>query len=517
MKNRGKILWVDDEIDHLKPHILFLEEKGFEIETASNGVDGLNLVKNRDIQLALIDQYMPGMDGIDTLRELKLFDLALPVIMVTKSEEESLMNEAISEKVTQFLIKPVNPSQVFMAIKQVLESGQIQEEKTTRDFLKEYQKISRKQKDQLTVEEWWDLYQQLVYWQLKLDDHNEPGFQSIINEEFQTCNREFSRFIEEIYPKWIKSDSRPPMSIDVVERFVRPELEIEQKICFLVMDCLRYDQLMAMLPTLSLHFNINIHFHVSILPTATPYSRNAIFSGMYFDDLIKKYPEQLDTMKFGDSGLNQYEEIYFRHLLDRNNLSHIGLHYHKIWSAEYGIKFKNRISEFSNVDLLAVVVNFVDQLAHKQSESLVLKEMVGDESAFCRAVVSWFNNSWLLDILKYLGENGYKIILTSDHGSICVHKGVMVKADKDTSTGIRYKVGRNLNCDEKFSVKVHKPSDYNLPEMGHQSTYLFAKDSAFFLYPNQMKKYQNMIKDSFQHGGISMEEMLIPVAILEGK
>ena len=228
MKTRGKILWVDDEIEHLKPHILFLEEKGFEIETASNGIDGLNLAKNRDIQLALIDQYMPGMDGIDTLRELKQIDTALPVIMVTKSEEETLMNEAISEKVTQFLIKPVNPSQVFMAIKQVLESGQIQGEKTTRDFLKEYQEISMKQKDHFTVEEWWDLYKQLVYWQLELDGHNEPGLQSIIIEEIQTCNREFSRFIEEVYSGWIKSDNRPPMSVDVMERFIRPELEIGQ-------------------------------------------------------------------------------------------------------------------------------------------------------------------------------------------------------------------------------------------------------------------------------------------------
>ena len=208
MKTRGKILWVDDEIEHLKPHILFLEEKGFEIKTASNGIDGLNLAKNRDIQLALIDQYMPGMDGIDTLRELKQIDSALPVIMVTKSEEETLMNEAISEKVTQFLIKPVNPSQVFMAIKQVLESGRIQEEKTTRDFLKEYQEISRKQKDHFTVREWWDLYQQFVYWQLELDGHNEPGLQSIIVEEIQICNREFSQFIEEVYSGWIKSDNR---------------------------------------------------------------------------------------------------------------------------------------------------------------------------------------------------------------------------------------------------------------------------------------------------------------------
>ena len=407
--SRGSILWVDDEIEHLKPHILFLEEKGFEIKTASNGIDGLNLAKNRDIQLALIDQYMPGMDGIDKMRQLKQIDSALPVIMVTKSEEETLMNEAISEKVTQFLIKPVNPSQVFMAIKQVLESGQIQEEKTTRDFLKEYQDISRKKKDHFTVEEWWDLYKQLVNWQLELDGHNEPGLQSILREEVQSCNREFSRFIEEVYPEWIKSGKRPSMSVDVVEKFVSPELEMGRKMCFLVMDCLRYDQLMAMLPTLSLYFNVDIHFHVSILPTATPYSRNALFSGMYFDDLIKKYPDQLAAMKSGDSGLNQYEEIYSRHLLDRNKLSHIGLHYHKIWSAEHGIKFQHRIGEFSNIDLLAIVVNFVDQLTHKQSESSVLREMVGDDSAFCRAVVLWFNNSWLLDILKYLGEKKWNL------------------------------------------------------------------------------------------------------------
>jgi hypothetical protein len=271
---------------------------------------------------------------------------------------------------------------------------------------------------------------------------------------------------------------------------------------------------MALVPLLSSIFQVDIQFHVSILPTATPYSRNALFSGMYFDELLKKYPDQLTAMNSG-VGLNQFEETYLRHLLDKNDLSQIGMHYHKIWSAEHGIKFQHRIGDYLNIDLLAIVVNFVDQLAHKQSESSVLKEMVSDESAFCRAVVSWFKNSWLLDVLKYLGENGYRIILTSDHGSICVHKGVMVKADKDTSTGVRYKVGRNLNCDEKFSVKVHKPSDYKLPEMGHQSTYLFARDSAFFLYPNQMKKYQNTFKNSFQHGGISMEEMLIPVAVLE--
>ncbi len=516
MKTRGKILWVDDEIEHLKPHILFLEEKGFEIETASNGTDGIKLTKNRDIDLALLDQYMPGMDGIDTLRELKKIDPALPVIMVTRSEEETLMNEAISEKVTQFLIKPVNPSQVFIAIKQVLESGQIQDEKTTRDFLKEYRDLKNIRKADLDIDEWWDLYQQLVHWQLELDDHNEPGLQSILEEEIQSCNHEFSRFVQISYPVWVKSETRPPMSVDVVDRFVRPELENGKKTCFLIMDCLRHDQLIALLPTLSSTFHLDIQFHVSILPTATPYSRNALFSGLYFDDLIKKYPEQLTAMKSG-VGLNQYEETYLRNFLDRNELSNIGLHYHKIWSAEHGIKFKHRIGEYLNIDLLAIVVNFVDQLAHKQSESPVLKEMVSDESAFCRAVVSWFNNSWLLDVLKYLGENGFRIVLTSDHGSICVHKGVVVKADKDTSTGVRYKVGRNLNCDEKFSVKVHKPSDYKLPEMGHQSTYLFARDSAFFLYPNQMKKYQKTFKDSFQHGGISMEEMLIPVAILDGK
>jgi len=517
MKSRGKILWVDDEIEHLKPHILFLEEKGFEINTAFNGNDGVQLIKNQSIDLALLDQFMPGMDGIDTLRKLKEINPTLPVIMITKSEDESLMDEAISEKVVQFLIKPVNPSQVFIAIKQVLESSQIQEDKTTKDFLKEYQEINELKKEYFDMSDWWNLYKQLAHWRLELEDHQEQGLETILKEEIQTCNREFSRYIETNYLSLVNSENRPPMSVDVIDQFVRPELEKGQKLCFLVMDCLRFDQFISISPTLSQYFNIDIHYHLSILPTATAYSRNALFSGMFIDELVRNYPKQLDAMNTEDTGLNQYEELYLKNLLDKHNLNQISFRYQKIWSADHGIKFQKRIGEYLNIDLLALVVNFVDQLAHKQSESNVLKEMVSDESAFCRVVASWFNNSWLVETLKYIGENGYTVVLTSDHGSISVQKGVMVKADKKASSGVRYKVGRNLNCDQKYCVKVHKPSEYRLPERGPQSTYLFARDSVFFLYPNEMNRYQNTFMDSFQHGGISMEEMLIPVAILKGK
>jgi len=517
MNNRGNILWVDDEIEHLKPHLLFLREKGFEIETASNGIDGVQIAKTKHIDLALLDQFMPGMDGLDTLRKLKKIDSSLPVIMVTKSEEEALMNEAISEKISQFLIKPVNTSQVFIAIKQVLESAKIQDEKTTKDFLKEYQDLTSRKKSNFTIDDWWQVYKHLAQWQLELDQHKEVELLPILWEEFNSCNREFSRFIENIYPKWLQSDSRPLLSADVVKNIVIPELKQDKQICFLVMDCLRLDQFLAMKHILSKDFSMELSYHVSMLPSATPYSRNALFSGMFFDDLVSEYPQQLAVMSSGERGLNQFEEMYLKHLLERENLQNIGTSYHKILSAKQGLKFKNKIGDFLDQNLISVVVNFVDQLAHKQSESSVLREMVSDESAFCKAVVSWFENSWLHDVLRYLRDHNFSVILTSDHGSISVKKGVVVKADKEASTGVRYKVGRNLNCDEKFCIKVRKPSEYKLVEMGHQTTYIFARDSVFFLYPNQFNQYHGVLQNSFQHGGISLEELLVPVATLRGK
>jgi len=515
-KIRGKILWVDDEIDHLKPHILFLEEKGYQLTTVTNGRDAITLVEQEPFHLALLDQFMPGMDGMDTLRRIKEIKPNLPVIMITKSEEEWLMDEAISEKVAQFLIKPVNPTQIFMACKQVLEENKILEEKATSGYLKEFQDIEFKLQEQMTVTEWWELYNRLVKWQLEFDVRRDTGLGKILEEQIQTCNREFIHFIEDHYQNWLWTENRPPLSVDLVPRFVVPLLKEGKKVCLIVVDSLRHDQFLTIMPEISRYFDINVHYHLSLLPSATPFSRNAIFSGLFPNDLAKKYPRQREAMMNHADSLNQFEAQFLEDQIKRNKILSATIHYHKIWQAGEGRKFQNRMSEFMEVQMLAIIVNFVDMLAHKRSESDVLKEMVPDESGYRLAVKTWFNHSWLFKTLIQLSESGFTVILTSDHGSIRVQRGVVVGADRETSSGVRYKYGRNLNCKDKNALVIKKPADYRLPELGPQTNYLVAKDDVYFLYPTQYHQYQSLYKGSFQHGGISMEEMLVPVAVMKG-
>ena len=517
MKNsRGKILWVDDEIDHLKPHILFLEDKGFNLTTVTNGRDAVEMVKCDQYHLILMDQFMPGMDGMDTLRQVKEVKPNLPVIMITKSEEEWLMDEAISEKIEQFLIKPVNPTQIFMACKQVLEKSKIQEEKATSGYLKEFQEIEFRLQEKLSIDDWWAIYKRLVKWQLEFDNYKDTGLGNILDEQIQTCNREFAHFIENQYSGWVNNSDRPPMSPDVINRFVAPSLKRNKKVCFIVVDCLRYDQLMTLLPEINRFFDVQVEYHLSLLPTATPVSRNAIFSGLFNDDLLEKYPKQKKALLEHNLGLNQYESEFLQDQLKRLGLPDVRMHYHKIWKVDEGNRFQNRLAELLQVELLTIVVNFVDMLAHKRSESEVLKEMVPDESGYRLAIKTWFENSWLFMVLKKLSTSGFHVVLTSDHGSIKVHQGVVVGADRETSTGIRYKYGRNLNCTNKNALVLKKPSEFRLPELVPQTTYLIAKNDTYFLYPTQFRKYQNLYRGSFQHGGISMEEMLVPVAIMKG-
>ena len=515
-KSRGKILWVDDEIDHLKPHILFLEEKGYNLTTVTNGRDALDYLKADYYQLLLLDQFMTGMDGMDTLRLVKELKPSLPVIMITKSEEEWLMDEAISEKIEQFLIKPVNPTQIFMACKQVLEKSKIQEEKATSNYLKEFQKIEFRLQEKLTVDEWYKIYMQLVKWQLEFDNHKDIILGNILEEQIQTCNREFTHFVEANYLQWMKNIDCPTMSQDVLEQFVIPILKRKEKVCFIVVDCLRYDHLMKILPELSQYFDVQLDYHVSLLPTATPVSRNALFSGLLNNELLEKYPQQKNAVLNHDPGLNQFEGDFLQDQLKRLGLDNVKMHYQKIWKVEDGNRFQKKINDLLHIDLLSVVVNFVDILAHKRSESEVLKEMVPDESGYRSAVKSWFENSWLNSLLNKLSKSGFHVVLTSDHGSIKVNQGVVVGADRETSTGVRYKYGRNLNCDEKNAFVIKNPLDFKLPSFGSQTTYLIAKNYAYFLYPTQYRKYKNLYNGSFQHGGISLEEMIVPVAIMKG-
>ena len=516
-KSRGHILWVDDEIHHLKPHILFLEDKGYTLSQVANGQDAIALSEQNDYDLILLDQSMPGMDGLETLSEIKKIRSSMPVIMITKTEDEWLMDEAITGQVEQFLIKPVNPSQIFMACKQTLEQIKLREQKATSDYLKEFQEIDMRLRDDLSADDWWKLYDRLVDWQIKFDKYKDTGLGSILEEQIQTCNREFSHFIESNYENWMNDNNRPTLSPDIVSKYVQPILERNKKVCLLVVDCMRHDHFKAMMDLLEPFFNIDIDYKFSLLPTATPYSRNAIFSGLYPDEMVKKYPQQARDMEKHASSLNQHEKQFLIDQLKKYGLGNKRVHYHKIWAVEEGKKFQNRIKDYIQQDVLALVVNFVDILAHKSSQMDVLKEMVPDESGYRTAVRSWLEHSWLLQVLKKLSENNFTVIMTSDHGSIRVQHDVMVSADREASSGVRYKFGRNLNTKEKNALVIKEPEKYRLPSFGPQPSYIVAKDDSYFVYPNQAHKYQAKFKNSFQHGGISMEEMMVPVAIMKGR
>ena len=515
--SRGNILWVDDEIEHLKPHILFLEEKGYSLSRASNGQDAIELCKTNTFDLILLDQSMPGMDGLETLATIKKDRSSQLIIMITKTEDEWLMDEAMTGQVEQFLIKPVNPSQIFMACKQALEEDKLLEQKATSEYLKEFQEIDLLMNKDLNADDWWKLYDRLVNWQLKFDIFRDTGLSNILDEQIKTCNKEFSNFIQTHYHNWMGNSDRPILPNDIFINYLKPDLEKGNKICLLVLDCMRYDHFKAMMPLLETLFTIDLQYCLSLIPTATPYSRNAIFCGMFPDEMVSNYPEQKSDMNSDATSLNQHEKQFLIDQLKRSGMVDKSVHYHKIWAVEEGKKFEGRIKDYANKDLVALVVNFVDILAHKSSQTDVLKEMVPDESSYRTTVKYWLEHSWLFQVLRHLADTGFKVIMTSDHGSIRVQNDVIVAADRNATSGVRYKYGRNLNTNEKHALIIKEPEKYRLPVFGAQPSYVIAKDDNYFVYPNDANKYQEKFNNSFQHGGISMEEMIIPLAIMKGK
>jgi len=507
-------LWVDDEIDHLKPHILYLEDKGYSLTTCTNGYDAIELIRSDRFDLILLDQFMAGLDGLETMRRIKAIRDSVPIILITKSEEEWLMDEAISEKIEQFLVKPVKPTQIFIAAKKVLESPKILEEKATSGYLKEFQEIERRLQESLSMNDWWELYNRLIKWQLEFDEHKDTGLGNILDEQLQAANREFVHFITNNYTAWIKGENRPRLTVDIIKDSVIPHMAENGKMCFILVDSMRQDHLMAILQEIQNYFEIEMDFATSIIPSATPFSRNAIFSGLFPDKILQKYPKQRGNMEQHANSLNQHEQQMLVDQLKRFGLGGKSIHYHKVWQVEEGQRFAQRLSGFMGVDLLAIVINFVDILAHKRSESEVLKEMLPNESGYRSAVKTWFEGSWLLTVLKQLKDSNYRVVIASDHGSVRVNKSVLVGGDKSTSSGVRYKYGRNLNCKERHALVIKRPADYLLPDFGPQTSYLIAKDDVYFVYPTQQHKYEAMYKGSFQHGGVSMEEMLVPMATL---
>ena len=516
MKQKGHIIWIDDEIHHLKPHILFLESKGYKVTTATNGIDADILNQKRRFDLVILDQNMPGIDGLDTLKRIKSHRESMQVIMITKSEDEWLMDEAISQQINQFLIKPVSPNQVFIACKQILEKSKIIQDKTSSEYLQDFQKINQEIDYISSLDEWWLLYLRIVKWQIKFEEHTDSSLKNILLDQMQACNRQFSNYIENNYKLLLKNENQSIFSPGVFKNHVQPSLNKQNKVCLIVIDCMRCDQLLSIYSYLESLFEVDLSYHLSLLPSATSFSRNAIFSGLFPDELINKYPKQKELFLHNENGLNKYENDFLIDQLRRLDIKDKKVHYHKIWAKDEGKRFSKKINNYLDKDVLALVVNFVDMLAHDSSKMEVLKEIIPDESSYRSTVKSWVKNSWFNTVLKTLSQSNFDVIITSDHGSVKVYKEIMVSADKDASSGVRYKYGRNLNSRNKNVMKIDNPKSFRLPVFGSQFNYLIAKNDSFFLYPNEANKYKQKLQDSFQHGGISLEEMLIPVVRLKG-
>jgi DNA-binding response OmpR family regulator len=515
-----KILWVDDEIDLLRAHLRLLEQKGYAVDTATNGEDALDMVKVKGYDLVFLDEMMPGKGGLKTLAEIKEVQPEMPVVMVTKSETETLMEEAIGSKITDYLTKPVNPSQILLACKKILEKKKITSEFVSRDYTKEFQNIAATLTTGLDMTGWIDLYVKLTDWDMEIDNHPELGLRQTLLDQKRECNQEFGRFVERNYRNWVENQNRTiPLSVDVVERYVLPEIGDKTSLFFFVIDCLRLDQWLMMERLLSEYFSIEKDYYYSILPTATPYSRNAIFSGLFPIDLEKRFPEIWQAGEDDENSRNRSEHMLMDKLLERK---HVQLKpeskYVKILDVDFGRQFENNLLSYAQNRLTAVVVNFIDMLAHGRSDSPLLKEIAPDEAAYRSLTQSWFQHSSLFSMLITLSrQRNVKIVLTTDHGSVRCLRGSKVIGDREASTNLRYKFGRNLRVDEKQAVFVKDPSDFKLPRGSVTTNYVMAKEDYYFVYPTDYHKYLNQYRDSFQHGGISMEEIILPVVKLKAK
>lgn len=524
---KGKILWIDDEIDLLRPHIMLLEQRGYSVKTANNGEDAVAIAQEErpPFDLVFLDENMPGMGGLQTLEIIKQQSPDTPVVMVTKSEEEDLMEQAIGKKISDYLTKPVNPTQVLLAVKKFLEGRQILGEAVSRDYTQEFARMSGQIMMASTAQDWIELYAKLVAWEMELDEHGGLGLAQTLGEQKKEMNSEFGKFVERNYKNWVNTiytsenaANRPAMSPDVVEEWLLPELEQgNENVIFFVIDCMRLDQWLIMEAELRNLFKITRNYHFSILPTATPYSRNSIFAGQFPLEFGKAFPQTWSDSNDDEHSHNKDEVELLKRLLERKRVKlRNDLKYIKIIDRDFGAGIAQNISTTARNHLTAIVVNFVDMLAHTRSDSPVLKEIAPDESAYRSLTRSWFMHSSLLDMFRALANvPNIKIIVTTDHGSIRSLRGAKVIGDRETSTSLRYKHGRNVKAEEKQAMMIKNPEEYKLPRRGTTSNYIIAKEDFYFVYPTDYHKFLNYYRDTFQHGGMSMEEMILPVIKLE--
>jgi CheY-like chemotaxis protein len=519
--SKGKILWIDDEIELLKPHIFLLEQKGYEVDKASNGEDGIELARINRYDLIFLDETMIGITGIEALPRIKEVAPASPVVMVTKNEAESLMEEAIGKKIDDYLTKPVNPAQIIAAVKKFLDTNRIKQERLTQDYLQGFNEITRRLYDPLDWQDWKEIYYKLVNWSMEIDKHPQLGFNQTLQDQWRECNAAFSKFIENNYIDWIhneKDDNAPMFSNQVVEKRLLPLLQSGDPVFFFVVDCMRLDQWLEMEELLKPYYSFKKDCYSSILPTATPYARNSIFAGLFPMDIKKQYPQYwASELNTEDHKQNAFEKELLEEQLKRKRVNlKSPLTYIKIHDTEYGKKIEADIMKFARKHLTSIVINAVDMIAHSRSDYAILKEIAPDESAYRSLTRSWFTHSSLFKMLKMIsGIKNVKVLITTDHGSIRCMRGVKVIGDRETTTCLRYKFGKNVKAEERHAMQVKNPEDFRLPNMGLTVNNIIAKEDYYFVYPTDFHQYMAKYRDSFQHGGISLEEMIVPIIELE--
>jgi len=515
---RYSILWADDEIDLLKPHILFLQQRGYDITPVNNGSDAVELCESRHFDVVFLDEHMPGMSGLEALSQIKNFRPNLPVIMITKNEEEQIMEEAIGAKIDDYLIKPINPSQILLAIKKILDNKRLVIEKTNLNYQQEFRKISMAFLDDMNYEQWADIYKKLVYWELQMEEADNRDMAEVLDMQKVEANTNFCRFIKRNYESWLNNPNidKPLLSHQVMKKKVFPELKPGEPCFFILIDNLRLDQWKTIEPVLSEYFNVDKEeTYYSILPTTTAYARNAIFSGLLPSEMAKVHPD-LWVGEDEDESKNNFEDDFLAKQVRKNNLN-IKFSYNKIKKLEEGRDLADSINNLFHNDLNVIVYNFVDMLSHARTDMAMVRELAPDESAYRSITKSWFVHSPLFEILRKISEKKVKVIITTDHGTIRVKRPFKIIGDRSVNSNLRYKQGKNLGFEGDKVFEAAKPERFFLPKTNVSTSYVFAIEDQFFAYPNNYNYYVNFYKDTFQHGGVSLEEMIIPFILLSSK